>query len=233
MSDKNTSTYVEISMLADRIQDIMNKCRSTYAPAKAHVVEARKDIFVDPKHSVKEMRKAYEIFEDEYILVMDFDKCLSAFSVVDRMDTGGPVVRIEKEFRALIRDGKYRQARDQYRDLRDLRDRRSEDSRLSLRPTDTRIEGDTATLKLANVFSKDITVDSLNIECIDGEIEASPPMVRAIRRGESVSIPIVFKGQKSIYSLSVTVRFQCDLSDYTETLFIKMSKEEAVREVSE
>ncbi len=224
---KNDSIYVEISMLADRILQLMDQYKSTYEPAKEHVREAKKNLVVDPKKAVREMRKAYDLIEEENNLVGEFERCYATFSINRKLSSSDSVGQIEARFRKLIREGSYRKAQSELSDLKKLMDNGSLTGHLSVAAVDNVIHDGKVRVTLTNICGNDILIDSIHIESRDVSITSSPPMIRSLRRNSSTDFDVTFGGNiKEVNLVLFKVRYEANLENFYEELNIRVFSEE-------
>ena len=225
-SEKNQPAYIEMSMLADRIIKMMDECGSTYAPAKKHVTEARRSVMLQPGHAVREMRKAFALVEDEFLLVSEFRRCEASFPVNVKMSSVGGVSDITAKFRSLVRSGEFKKAEKQLNELKMLMDNNGVTANIALSTTDNVVKDGKVRIRLTNIGEKDITVDRISVNCLDASLKKTSPLIRTIKRGASSEFDAEFEGEPGdVNTISVSVGYQVDMNEFSETMYIKVFSE--------
>ena len=223
MNDAERARYVELSVICDRILLMMDEAKSPYSEVMELVRDARKHVLIQPEKSVKIMRKALAVTEEEYNLVSEFDKLISAFPVNQRENSGSEAGVLESAFRDQIRKGKFRDAKKSTDGLRELSGSKNYRKYLTVNTVDNNVKDMAVNLIITNTSEKDLVIQKTEVASFDAVSATLLLPNKIIKSKSQMTVPISFDTIRDGVSLiTVTIWYESDFDMFEESLSVKV-----------
>lgn len=215
---KTNKVLLQMNVYMDRIEKLMDQTDSAYILAR--------DLLLDAKYKLDEPKKALKLILKAYYNVRDESKVAFRYNeVMDHISKhpvdGKKLNKLDEEYRASIKNGKYRKAARIVRKISGMTDIGFEQNHISIGQVSTKVEDGRILIVINSTADTPLTIERVSVTSKESVIEPFDPASRTLAAREQQRIPFkVVSCPKEIHArITVDYKLGFDRFTQTETLF--------------